>query len=253
MTNIVALIPAKGTSQRIPGKNLKELDGIPLVAWTIATALACESIDKVYVSSESEDVLSVARKFGAELLYRPEKLAGPLVPDLPVVEHFLKVVGEKVDLIVYLRPTTPLRSTGMVERGIQALTEAGTAASGLRSVHRMGESAYKCFEIRPGPFLAPVRWQGEDLTDKPDQLVIPTFKPNGYVDVILPATVAGLSVRTEDAAAWGGGSCFGDSVIPLVTPRVIELDDPEDWDHLACSLLTGGREVHEFSRGPMGR
>jgi N-acylneuraminate cytidylyltransferase len=243
VSNIVALIPAKGTSERIPGKNLKLLDGVPLVAWSIVTALACESIDKVVVSSDDSEILKVAEKFGAQPLFRYRELAGPQVPDLPVVEHFLESC-EKVDLVVYLRPTTPLRSTGMVERAIRLLREAGTAASGLRSVHKMGESAYKCFELRPGPFLKPIVYDlgGEYaiMSDWPDQLVPPTYKPNGYVDLILPATVE-------------GGSCFGAEVIPIITPPVIEVDNPADWDHLTCSLTTGGRGVHEFHLGPFGK
>jgi len=243
---IVALIPARGGSQRIPGKNLKLLDGLPLVAWSIVTALACPSIDKVIVSSNDSEILRVSVKFGAEVLVRPSELAGPLVPDLPVVEHLLSVETE-VDLLVYLRPTTPLRATHTVEAGIQAMLEAGPGPTGLRSVHKMGESAYKCFVLGSGRLLEPITLHDEhdgittDFTDRPEQEAPPTYKANGYVDVILPATVA-------------RGSCFGNTVLPLVTPQTLELDDPTDWDRLEWLMVTrGAKEIHEFYCRPGSR
>jgi len=232
---VAALIPARSGSERIPGKNIKKLNGLPLVAWTVATALACPSITEVYVSSDSSIILEVGEKYGAEGLSRPRSLAGPKVQDFPVVKHCLQVVPG-LELIVYLRPTTPLRSVHQVEQAIKLMLESSETATGLRSVHRMPESAFKCFTISYS-LLQPVTYLGFDQTDKPDQEVEPTYKPNGYVDVILPATV----LEKE--------SCFGDTVIPFVTQPVIELDTPDDWDYLEYILKTkGAGDTHEFYR-----
>jgi CMP-N-acetylneuraminic acid synthetase len=127
-----------------------------------------------------------------------------------------------------------------VEKAIKMMLEAGQAPTGLRSVHRMTESAFKSFTLR-NSLLQPVTREGFDQSDKPDQEVEATYKPNGYVDIILPATVA-------------AGSCFGDTVIPLVTPPVIELDEQEDWDYLTYLLKSrNAGEAHEFYRegGPL--
>ena len=236
---IVALIPARGGSERIPGKNIKKLNELPLVAWSVATALACPSIDKVLVSSDHEATLLIGEQFGAEALSRPGSLSGPLVEDLPVIDHLLKVVPG-VDLVVYLRPTTPLRSSDLVEQAIKMMLEAGKAPTGLRSVHKMPESAYKCFTIR-NSLLQPVTREGFDQTDKPEQEVEPTYRPNGYVDIALPATVT-------------AGTAWGSTVIPFVTPPALELDEQEDWILMEYNLKTrAAGETHEFYRegGPL--
>ena len=159
--------------------------------------------------------------------------------DYPVIKHLLQVVPG-VDLVVYLRPTTPLRSSDMVEQAIKMVLEAGEAPTGLRSVHKMGESAYKCFTIR-NSLLHPITREGFNQSDKPEQEVEPTFKPNGYVDIALPATVT-------------AGSAWGDTVIPLVTSPAVELDTPDDWDYLEYTLKSrNAGETHEFYRegGPL--
>ena len=236
---IVALIPARAGSERIPGKNLKKLNEIPLVAWSVATALACPSIDKVLVSSDSAIIREIGENYGAEGLSRPPSLSGPRVEDHPVINHCLQVVPG-IDLVVYLRPTTPLRSVDMVEQAVKMAQEGSKTVTGLRSVQKMGESAFKCFMLRNG-LLEPITRDGFDQTDKPDQEVEATYKANGYVDIALPATVM-------------AGSAWGDTVIPLVTPPVVELDQPEDWDYLEYILKSkNAGETHEFYRegGPL--
>jgi len=234
---IVALIPARAGSERIPNKNIKRLEGQPLIAWTIATALACPSIDKVLVSSDNTVIREIAEQYGAEGLSRPNSLSGPTVTDWPVIKHCLQVLPG-IRLVVYLRPTTPLRSTELVEKAIKMVQEGMSSVTGLRSVHKMPESAFKCFTVRNG-LLRPVTREGFDLTDHPEQEVEPTYKPNGYVDIALPATVL----------APGPGTAWGSTVIPYVTPPVIELDEPQDWDYLTYLLKTRGEgESHEFYR-----
>ena len=239
---IVALIPARSGSERIPNKNIKKLNDLPLIAWSIATALACPSIDKVIISSDSAVIREIGEQHGAEGLPRPASLSGPRVKDRPVIKHCLQVIPG-IRLVVYLRPTTPLRSTELVEAAIKMAQEGMSSITGLRSVHKMPESAFKCFTVR-NSLLQPVTREGFDLTDHPEQEVEPTYKANGYVDVALPATVL----------AEGSGSAWGSTVIPFVTPPTLELDVPEDWEYLEYQLKTrAAGESHEFFRegGPL--
>lgn len=109
----LAIIPARGGSQGLPGKNIRPLHGHPLIAWTIAQALACPAIDRVMVSTDSPDIQSVARAYGAEVPFlRPPDIAGP---KSLVEETLLHAVawyeqeGFLPDRIVLLQPTSPIR------------------------------------------------------------------------------------------------------------------------------------------------
>jgi len=228
---IVCLIPARGGSKRIPLKNIRFLDEMPLIAWSIATARALDL--PCYVSSDDKEILRIAGLFGAKAWDRPARLAGDDVTDLPVVEDFLQRVEPKVDLLIYLRPTTPTRSTVMVQGAIDLMLKSGNKATGLRSIHRMTESCFKRFMLAGG-LLEPLKWQGQDLTDWPEHKVPPTYKPNGYIDIIMPSTIE-------------AGSLYGESCIGYVTRQVIELDSLEEWNYLDYRLkVTGVDEVHEF-------
>ena len=111
--NLIATICARGGSKGVPGKNLREIAGKPLIAHTIEMALACRVFDAVAVSSDSESILETAAAFGAtHLVNRPEELASDSAPKLPAVRHCVLEVESnygKVDVIVDLDATSPLR------------------------------------------------------------------------------------------------------------------------------------------------
>jgi CMP-N,N'-diacetyllegionaminic acid synthase len=84
----VALIPARGGSERIPGKNVRELAGHPLIAYSIATAHQCDAFDRVIVSTDSEEIAAVATAYGAEApALRPPEMASSTSPDIEWVRH----------------------------------------------------------------------------------------------------------------------------------------------------------------------
>ncbi len=109
----VATICARGGSVGVPGKNIKLLHGKPLIAYTIAQALACAEIDHVYVSTDDEEIAEVAKSFGAEVPFlRPAALATSRAAKIPVIQHLIKYIesqGVVVNKIVDLDPTSPLR------------------------------------------------------------------------------------------------------------------------------------------------
>lgn len=117
----IAVIPARGGSKGIPGKNLKLLKGSPLIAHTIRAARRCESIDRVFVSSDDEEILAVSRAVGAEVVKRPDELATDSASTEPALEHVVQTLeekGEMIDLIIILQCTSPLRNEEDIENAL---------------------------------------------------------------------------------------------------------------------------------------
>ena len=124
----IATICARGGSQGVPGKNIRSLCGKPLIVHTIAQAIACERLDAVYVSTDSEAIAEVARGAGASVPFlRPAELATAAAPKLPVIAHLvehLESTGERVDRIVDLDPTSPLRELADIDACVDLLDDA---------------------------------------------------------------------------------------------------------------------------------
>jgi CMP-2-keto-3-deoxyoctulosonic acid synthetase len=146
--NVVALIPAKGRSSRVPGKNLRFLGGRPLVEWTIDAALGAASVSRVIVSTEDGRVALCARRAGAEVLARPEELAedGKEVGD--VVRHAL--AHFEADALALLLPTSPFRTSRQIDECVSLYLGLGrqTIASSV--------SAWTFSDASPGVQQRPV-------------------------------------------------------------------------------------------------
>ncbi len=128
MTGInVAVIPARGGSQRIPRKNIKLLNGKPLIAYSIQTALASGLFDKVIVSTDDQEIAKIARDWGAETPFtRPDELADHFTGTTPVMQHALnelKGQGRQVDNACLIYATCPLLTPEDLQRGFQALAK----------------------------------------------------------------------------------------------------------------------------------
>src|SRR5689334_3014090 len=109
---VLAIVPARGGSKGIPRKNLREVAGHPLIAYSIAVALQSREIDRVIVSTDDREIADVARSYGADIPFlRPAELAMDETPDLPVFQHALRWLQReqryRPDLVVHLRPTSP--------------------------------------------------------------------------------------------------------------------------------------------------
>lgn len=121
---IIAVIPARGGSKRIPGKNIKKFCGKPLIAWTILSALKCRNLDRVIVSTDDKEIVRVAKKYGAEVPFlRPAELAIPTIGIEPTLKHtyewLLENENYKADALVLLMPTAPLRQTRHIDEAIE--------------------------------------------------------------------------------------------------------------------------------------
>jgi N-acylneuraminate cytidylyltransferase len=139
--NIACIIPARGGSKGIPNKNIYNVGGLPLIAWSIKQAKATKSLENsVYVSSDSEEILNVSIKYGANGIKRPDELSGDKASSEVALLHALdemeKIEG-KLDYIVFLQATSPLRSFEDIENALEKIIE--TEADSLLSVHAIND------------------------------------------------------------------------------------------------------------------
>ena len=129
---ILALIPARGESKGLPGKNIRSLLGKPLIAWSIEQALGSKYIDKVLVSTESPVIASIARRYGADVPFlRPKKLATDKASSIDVILHAMQWAENNqqvFDIIMLLQPTSPLRSSVDIDASIKWLSDRDAQA-----------------------------------------------------------------------------------------------------------------------------
>lgn len=118
----LGIIPARGGSKRLPRKNVLDLCGKPLIAWSIKAGLNSKYIDKVVVSSDDDEILNISSNFGADIIKRPIDLANDTATTFDAIKHTIENV-EKYDYIVLLQPTSPLRDAKHIDEAIELLEE----------------------------------------------------------------------------------------------------------------------------------
>lgn len=120
-SRVLGIIPARGGSKGIPGKNLADLGGKPLLAWTIEAGRASKTIDRLILSSDSEEIMEVARQLGCDVPFvRPAELAGDHTPAADPVIHALHSLDQAYDYVVLLQPTSPFRSADDIDACVNA-------------------------------------------------------------------------------------------------------------------------------------
>jgi len=125
---IIGIIPARGGSKLIPGKNIKPLLGKPLIAYTIEVALEAGCLDRIIVSTDDGKIAEIAKEYGAEVPFiRPTSLALDSTPMLPVLQHAIEYLQKEEDyspdVIVLLQPTSPLRKVGHIKEALEIFLE----------------------------------------------------------------------------------------------------------------------------------
>ncbi len=130
---VLAIIPARGGSKGLPGKNVRDLCGKPLIAWSIEQGLACEYVDTLLVSTDSEEIATIAAQHGASVPFlRPAALAGDAASSIDALLHaidYLAVIGDDYDYVVLLEPTSPLRDVSDISGALELLIESNGAES----------------------------------------------------------------------------------------------------------------------------
>lgn len=219
--SVLALVPARGGSRGIVGKNLTIVGDRPLVVWSVIAALAATAVDRVIVSTDDAEIAEVAAAAGAEVPFeRPAELAGDLVTDLPVFQHAVGWLAEvedyRPDLVVHLRPTSPARAPGLVDAAVDVLRRRPTATS-VRSVSPAPLTPWKMYDIDTDGWLRPLLGTpADEAFNLPRQALPPAWVHDGVVDVIRTATIL-------------GGSMSGASILAFETPgEGVDIDNPAD-------------------------
>ena len=176
---VLGLITARGGSKGLPDKNILPADGRPLIAWTIAAALASRSIDRLVLSSDDERIIEVARSHGCEVPFRrPAELATDSASSMDVVFHALDELPGH-DVVVLLQPTSPLRTADDIDAACRAI-ESGIAPACV-SVCLVEQSPYWMYRLDDGARMAPLLDSSSRLARR--QELPPVCIPNGAVYV----------------------------------------------------------------------
>ena len=235
---VLAIIPARGGSKGIPRKNIRIFAGHPLIAYSIAAGLQAETVTRVLVTTDDEEIAEIARQYGAETPFlRPAELAGDNTLDLPVFLHALAWLAEQEnylpEVVVHLRPTTPIRPPDLVDCAVRLLLEHPEADS-VRGVTPAHQNPFKMWLMNgDGKLLRPLTTvPGVDESYNAPRQVLPTaFSHTGLMDVIRPATILEMN------------SMSGKVILPMLFDPVYsaDLDTPDDWRRAEESILTCGR------------
>jgi CMP-N-acetylneuraminic acid synthetase len=217
---VLAIVTARGGSKGIPRKNLVPLLGRPLLWWSVRAGLEAETVTRTIVSTDDREIAEAGRAAGAEVPFlRPAELAGDTALDLPVFEHALRTLDEqegyRPDVVVHLRPTSPLRPAGLVDEGVRTLL-ADPAADSLRAVTVPANNPYKMWRIERGVLVPLVDSGIHEQYNQPRQALPTAYWQTGTLDVMRAATV----LRQH--------SMTGRRILPLVIAGdlAVDIDDP---------------------------
>jgi CMP-N-acetylneuraminic acid synthetase len=236
---VLALIPARGGSKSIPRKNILPFAGHPLLAYSIAAGLAAETINRVIVSTDDEEIANIAKRYGAEAPFlRPAEYSQDHTPDLPVFRHALEWLAEHGDyhpeIVVQLRPTSPFRRVMHIDQAVYRLLERPDADS-VRTVCVPFQNPFKMWRIAPNGIMQPLmETDFPEPYNMPRQALPEVYWQTGYVDAAWSDTILKKNSMT------------GGRILPLVidASEWIDIDSPDDWRR-AERLLESGEITFE--------
>ncbi|MDD3593339.1 MAG: acylneuraminate cytidylyltransferase family protein [Candidatus Gastranaerophilales bacterium] len=226
--NIVAIIPARGGSKRLPHKNIKLLLGKPLIAWSIESALKSKLINKVVVSTDSPEIADTAKQYGAQVHIRPGELAQDTTKTAPVlvdVVNMLEINSYKPDIIILLQPTCPVREGGLVDEALRILLENkqyDSIFTGFQKCYTMAlwklthsNEALNLYDYHLRP-----RWQDVETNEK-----------------IMAEDGAFYAIRYDSFRKYS--DFIGEKPFILEIPKTVDIDTQADFDKARELLLKG--------------
>ena len=224
MKNIVALIPARSGSKGVVDKNIMLLGGIPLISYSIVAAKKSKLIDRIIVSTDSEEYAEIARSYGAETPFiRPKDISGDLATDVEFFRHAIDWLQENENFVpeyfVHLRPTTPFRDPKVLDKAIKEFICSDYSA--LRSCHKMSESSYKTFEVENNIFKRICNGESNIEGSNTARQAFPeTYDANGYIDIVRSEMISKHNL------------IHGSKVKAFITNTAHEIDEIGDIDFL---------------------
>lgn len=230
----LGLIVGRAGSKRLPGKHLLLLGGKPLLAWTLEAALGAKSLEKIIISTDSQEMMNVAAALGVDVPFaRPAELSGDLASPLDVVRHavhFCKEREEFFDSVVLLQPTSPFRTSRHIDEAVAMHYQ--TCADTTTSVCLAREHAYYQGEVRNNVFIP----FNSDKYDQPRHKLPTAFIENGSIYV--------LSVSDIDMKRFYGDKvnayCMNDN-------DSVDIDTMHDFNY--AEFLFQHRDLFKNGRG----
>ena len=226
---ITAIIPARGGSKSIPRKNIVDLGGFPLIAYSIAACKLSKNIDRIVVSTEDKEIAMIAKNFGAEVPFvRPAELSQDNSTDVGFLRHFFDNID--VEEAALIRPTTPFRDPKIVDEAIEQYFKVRDKITGFRTVSKINENPYKVYKIEDNicrGFFP--NFNGEkNYTNLPRQTFPIAYMGNGHVDIIKKETVL-------------QNTTFGGIIYSHICQKAIDIDSPFDLKLARIEIQSGNK------------
>ncbi len=223
---VVALIPCRSQSKRIPNKNIALLNGHPLLAYSICSALDSEIFDKVVVSTDSTNYAGIAEKYGAEVIMRPPEFATDTSPDYEWVKYTIDCLaerGKEYDAFSILRPTSPFRTVETIKRAFEQFDDS---CDSIRAVELCSQHPYKMWILK-GKFIEPL--METDMHSKPYQLLPHVYVQNASLEIAWTYVIYTI------------GNISGNIVKPFFTQGYegVDINVPYDLKYVEWLVETG--------------
>ncbi|NEW08841.1 acylneuraminate cytidylyltransferase family protein [Paenibacillus sp. SYP-B3998] len=218
---VLAIIPARGGSKGVPRKNIRQLAGKPLIAWTIEAGKKSKYIDRLIVTSEDLEIIGVAEEYGANVPFvRPKHLAEDETQGLDPVFHALNELPD-YDYVVILQPTSPLRVTEDIDSCIEHLVNSGVPA--CVSVTEPDKSPYWMYMLQENGLMKPFSSQREVAVRRQDLPLVYALNGAVYVAVI-EWLMKTKRIVTEETSAF-------------IMPKSRSYDIDTEEDFLLCEWM----------------
>jgi len=214
----IAIIPARGGSRRIPGKNIKHFAGKPIIAYSIEAAKVSQVFDRIIVSTDSDEIARVAIAYGAEIPFiRPKELSDDLTPTAPVIAHAIHWFKERAhlpDFACCIYATAPFVKPDFIKEGYEKIVENNVAS--VFSVTTYAFPIFRSLKITDKGTLA-MFWPEHEMTRSQDL-------PEAYHD-------AGQFYWLKVNSFLKSGKIYTSDAMPVILPRYLvqDIDTPEDW------------------------
>ena len=220
--NILSVIPARSGSKSLKDKNIKILNGKPLIYYSINYSLKSTLVTDTVVSTDSKKYSDIATSLGAECPFlRPKSISGDLIQDFDVISHSLREMenlkGYVYDFIILLRPTSPLRPNGLIEKGIDLLINDLEATS-VRAMCKCSQHPYRNWKLEKDGSVRSFFSLHEPF-NLPRQLLPDSFFQTGDIEIIRRSTIL-------------EGSVSGGKVLPILidSDSFVDIDNLNDFE-----------------------
>ena len=219
---IIAIIPARGGSKGIAGKNIKQLNGKPLICHTIGEVLKSKYLDKVFVSTDDTSIANISKNCGAKIIDRPAELAKDKSPTIDAIFHAIDALEDtsNQDVIILLQPTSPLRNITDIDTALEMFIE--TDCDSVISMCKVEHSPYWYFKYE-GKKLKPLLGDGHLKMRR--QELPDVYRPNGAIYI---TTIKNL---------YKNNGFYCDKIAPYVMSPERSIDIDEEIDFKLAELL----------------